>query len=146
MKSYNKNTSWTFQLQNHITDKHFQGFINRDKWSGIKNNQSYIVNLDNSSGPGTHWVGVECHNNQILYFDPFAVSPFQELITNKYSGQSIHWNTQIIQSLESTSCGWFVVDFINKVRDLESFEQFINKWANDAYVNEQLVEEIFNLD
>ena len=47
-------------------------------------NESAIVNLDSTSGPGTHWVCYKKRKNKVKYLDSFGnLKPPNELI--KYS-------------------------------------------------------------
>jgi len=34
-------------------------------------NENSIMNLDNATGPGTHWIEYAKRNNRIVYFDNF---------------------------------------------------------------------------
>jgi len=40
--------------------------------SGAHRNESGIVNLDNATWPGNHWVAYAKRNNRIVYFDSFG--------------------------------------------------------------------------
>ena len=40
--------------------------------NGPRYNESAIVNLDDASGPGTHWVAYRKRGNKVLYFDSFG--------------------------------------------------------------------------
>ncbi len=39
----------------------------------IRKNESMIINLDNSTGRGTHWVCFSKKDNVINYFDSFGI-------------------------------------------------------------------------
>ena len=78
----------------------------------------YILNMDTSDGPGTHWVtyyvDVEFgapNSNSIQYFDPFGMPPPQNLVIamekSKLSG--ISYNATDYQSMSSTACGYFSI-------------------------------------
>lgn len=69
----------------------------------------WIVNLDDSTGPGTHWVLVSLLNPEIsVYMDPFAVDPAREILAfmKKWRPESA-MNENIIQDVNSTNCGYF---------------------------------------
>ena len=56
--------------------------IPRDKIPNkiVKNNEFFVVNLDDSSGKGTHWVAISNFNDNLLYFDSFGVVPPEEIL------------------------------------------------------------------
>ena len=71
----------------------FNGVYSRDNLSKIKDG-AYVINLDEYSDIGTHWVALYVKNNDITYFDSFGVehmpkeiikfinSPSQNKMTN----------------------------------------------------------------
>ena len=49
--------------------------------SGVHRNESDIVNLDDATGPDTHWVAYAKRNNRVIYFDSFGnLRPPKELV------------------------------------------------------------------
>ena len=50
----------------------FNGVYSRDNLQKIKNG-GYIINLDENSDIGTHWVALYVQNNNVTYFDAFGV-------------------------------------------------------------------------
>lgn len=99
--------------------KSFVGCYPKDKLKNIKINKkksmSCIVNLDNSKGPGTHWVC--CYYNPRLphsyYIDSFGL-PCPKSVTKflKKYNKPIFYNDVNIQSLDSHRCGAFCIDII----------------------------------
>jgi len=74
----NKNTVWhNYQCAIERTRRrmrvpYFRVFMcNMLSTSGAHRNES-IVNLDNATGPGTHWVAYAKRNNRVVYFDSFG--------------------------------------------------------------------------
>ena len=53
---------------------HFRGVFLRNALptSDARRNESGIMNLDNATGPGTHWVAYAKRNNCVVYFDSFG--------------------------------------------------------------------------
>ena len=46
-----------------------------------KDEGMYIINLDDSTGPGTHWGAVISDmSDRAIYFDSFGLSPPQEIV------------------------------------------------------------------
>ena len=114
--------------------------ISRDEIKNIKNNNSYIVNLDDTKGPGTHWIGLYYKKNQILYFDCFGLKPPQELLNLKI--EYIYNSTQY-QNLYSTTCGYFSLYFINEIHK-RSFVDVVQPLKhNNTIYNEHFIEYYF---
>lgn len=99
---------------------------------------SYIINLANSTDPGTHWVGLYMKNRQAYYFDSFAIVPpkavmrFIERYTSNY-----YSNNQQIQNINSGYCGQYVLLFLytmdrsrNKLSAFRDYEKF---FSTDLY-------------
>ena len=55
--------------QNELT---FNGVYSGDNLTEIKDG-TYLINLDEYSDVGTHWVALNVNNNNITYFDSFGV-------------------------------------------------------------------------
>lgn len=71
-----------------------------------------IVNLDESSGPGTHWVAYRKNGANIEYFDSFGnLKPPQELV--KYLGKNIKYNHKRYQQFNTFICGHLCLKFLN---------------------------------
>ena len=62
-----------------------------------------ILNLDDTSGNGTHWVAWWKVKNEKYYFDSFGIQPPNELV--KYLQSPIYYNTEQIQQSNQVFCG-----------------------------------------
>lgn len=73
-----------------------------------------IVNLDNSSGSGTHWVAYNKNKKDVIYFDSFGnLQPPIELI--KYLGYNMQYNYNSYQSYNTIICGHLCLAFLNQL-------------------------------
>ena len=73
--------------------KNFKVVISRDEIpTKVKNipGQSFIINLDNTEGPGAHWVAVKITADYVNYFDSFGLQPPQELVTLCYAFNKLY--------------------------------------------------------
>ena len=62
-----------FQIQKYYENEpRFNGVYSRDNLTEIKNG-AYIINLDEYSDIGTHWIALQVNNNDVTYFDCFGV-------------------------------------------------------------------------
>lgn len=70
-----------------------------------------IVNLDESSGRGTHWVSYYKHGNNIIYYDSFGnLKPPKEIIL--YLGNKIKYNHTVYQNYDTVNCGHLCLKFL----------------------------------
>ena len=76
----------------------------------MKNNQSSIVNLADSSNKGTHWIGMKFVNNKLFYFDSYGIEFIPDIIKKQY--KEIITNIYRIQSIDSNQCGRYCILFI----------------------------------
>ena len=78
-------------------------------------NGCYIINLDDSTGLGTHWVALFIKNNIAIYFDsygesfPLAVYEF----CHRRSDINLIQNNIQLQYIESNVCGWWCIYFLH---------------------------------
>ena len=82
----------------------FNGVYSRDNLSEIKNG-AYVINLDEFSDIGTHWVALYVHNGDVTYFDSFGVEHIpKEIKTFVHRSLSIKTNIFRIQAYDSIMC------------------------------------------
>ena len=72
----------------------------------------YIINLDDESCKGTHFVALFIDRNFAGYFDSFGIEYIPQEILNKIKDKSIIHNIFRMQNNESIVCGFYCVAFI----------------------------------
>ena len=95
--------------------KHSENYIgtySKDNVPILKNNQSTIINLQDSDKNGSHWVSYKNIDNKIFYFDSYAIAYIPDIIKNQYPNHKFICNIYRIQSLNSDQCGRFYILFI----------------------------------
>ena len=108
------------------------------------------MNLDEREGKGTHWVGFLHHSDPTLslYFDPLGLPPPEELTTHY---KPLTYNTNQIQDVSSTLCGYFVClffKFMHKYEDkYEGFYAMTHGiFGSDTKENERvLLENVYDI-
>ena len=93
----------------------------------------YIINLDYSTGPGTHWVALYNVGPKPIYFDSFGVWKPKELTKIK----NLVFNDYRIQSRNSRSCGLYCIyvcdqllasrEFIDILLDFSPIDFMLNE-------------------
>ena len=65
--------------------KNYIGTLSKDNCPVLENNQSTIINLQESDKVGSHWVSYKKIGNKIFYFDSYAVSFIPDIIKKSIS-------------------------------------------------------------
>lgn len=102
----------------------FRGVFMKDKLPKVMwENETAIVNLDNTTGDGTHWVCYKKLQNTVYYFDSFGnLSPPQELLHYFNPAENILYNTVTWQKKNTNICGHLCLDFLaTSINTLKSF-------------------------
>ena len=90
----------------------FKGVYMRNELKGKGNpNESLIVNMDDSTGNGTHWTSLFVTDNDSYYFDSFGLPPPKEVISY-CPDNSRYYNTFKIQKPEEVICGHYCIYII----------------------------------
>ena len=102
-----------FEIQKYYQNEpRFNGVYSRDNLPKIKDG-AYIINLDEYSDIGTHWVALWVNNNNVTYFDSFGVEHIPKEIKKFIKGKNIKTNIFRIQACDSIMCGYFCIGFID---------------------------------
>ena len=90
----------------------FNGVYSRYNLQNIRD-EAYIINLDEYSDIGTHWVALYVQNNDVTYFDSFGVEHIPKEIRTFIGNKNIKTNIFRIQAYDSIMCGYFCIRFID---------------------------------
>ena len=85
-------------------------YLEPRKYAGLDIKKFYIINMDDHTGEGTHWVLCSLLNKDIgVYCDSFACPPPKEVLQfmKRYRDTNV-MNDNIIQDVNSTNCGYFM--------------------------------------
>ena len=84
--------------------------INNKPWK----RECGIINLDNSKGPGTHWIAYSKNHNNIQYYDSFGnLKPPAEVV--KYLGNKLWYNYNKHQQFNTYNCGHLCLKFLSSL-------------------------------
>jgi hypothetical protein len=94
----------------------FRGvFMKDDLPTKMWYNESGIINLDNSDGPGTHWVCYKKLGLTIYYFDSFGnLPPPKEVQIYFRSAKQVFYNYERHQPDNTSICGHLCLEFLAK--------------------------------
>ena len=74
---------------------------------------AYLVNLDEYSYIGTHWIALYVNNKTVTYFDSFGIEHIPKEMKNVIKNKNILANIYRVQNYDSIMCGYFFIGFIN---------------------------------
>src|SRR6218665_2913468 len=91
-----------------------------------RTNECDILNLDDSSGSGTHWVCWIKRGNYKAYFDGYVLPPPVELV--KYLHNPVYYNSERIQPDNKVFCRHLCLYVLKKnSNDDCNFQKVMNK-------------------
>jgi hypothetical protein len=105
------------QLAKHMHIPYFRGVFMRDSLpiGGIYQNESGIINLDDTDGPGTHWVAYAKRGDRAIYFDSYGnLRPPKELV-RYLNVTKIEYNHTSYQTYNQSNCGQLCLQFLREV-------------------------------
>ena len=91
----------------------FNSVYSRDNLPKRIKNGAYVINLDEYSDVGTHWIPLYVKDNEVIYFDSFGVEHVLKEIKRFIGYKNIKTNIFTIQADNSIMCGYFCIGFID---------------------------------
>ena len=130
-----------FKIENYYQNEPiFNGVYSRDNLPKIKDG-AYVINLDEYSDIGTHWVALYVQNNNVTYFDSFGVEHIPKEI-KAFIDRSLSITTTIfrIQAYDSIMCGYFCIGFIDFMHAGKTLTEFTNLFSpNGLKKNDDII-------
>ena len=127
-------------LTNFEIQSKFNGVYSRDNLPKTIKDGAYVINLDEYSDIGTHWVALYVKNNDVTYFDSFGVEHIPKEIKTFISNKNIKTNIFRIQAYDSTMCRYFCIGFINFMLSGKTLTDFTNLFSpNDFKGNDDKI-------
>ena len=129
-----------FEIQKYYQNEpRFNGVYSRDNLPKIKDG-AYVINLDEYSDIGTHWVALYVRNNNITYFDSFGVEHIPKEIKTFIDNKNIKTNIFRIQAYDSTVCRYFCIGFIDFMLAGKALTEFTNLFSPNNFIkNDNIV-------
>ena len=130
-------------------NKHFAGCYAQDEIQFLSIQSfpvCFIVNFDERSRRGSHWIALRITRKKVEVFDPLGFNskvwpkiPFHLLLFLKTLSfdRKIIFNRQI-QSVKSSLCGYFCLYFI-MARNRFSFQTICSSFSSDLFKNDSIL-------
>ena len=127
-------------LTNFEIQKYYENVFSRDNLPNKIKDGGYVINLDDYSDIGTHWVALYVKNNDITYFDSFGVEHIPMEIIKFIGRKNIIANIFRIQAYDSIMCEYFCIGFIDSMFKSESLTDYANLFSlNDFLTNDDII-------
>ena len=97
------------------------------------NDGAYIINFDDYSDIGAHWVALHVKNNVVTYFDSFGVEHIPKEIKTFINSKNIKTNIFRIQAYNSMMWGYFCIAFIDFMLVGKTLAEFTNLFSPDNF-------------
>ena len=122
----------------------FNGVYSRDNLPNKNKDGIYVINLDEYSDIGTHWIALYVKNNDITYFDSFGVEHIPKEIIKFIGHRNVIANIFRIQAYDSILCGYFCIGFINFMFKGKTLTDFTNLFSPyDFKKNDDIIMSFF---
>ena len=122
-----------FKINEILKDvKNFIGTFSKDNVPILKNNESTIVYLADSSNKRTHWIAMKFIDNKLFYFDSYGIPFIPDIIKKQY--KKIITNMYRIQSNNSNVCGKFCIMFIkSNIQNESDYIKFLLQFHKNKF-------------
>ena len=123
-----------FEIQKYYKNEpRFNGVFSWDNLPKIKDGAD-VINLDEYSDIGTHWVALYVQNNNVTYFDSFGVELIpKEIKAFINNDKNIKINIFRIQATDSTMCGCFCIGFIDFMLAWKTLTEYANLFSSNNF-------------
>ena len=123
-----------FEIQKYQNEPRFNGVYSKDKRSSAKTKDgAYVINLDEYSDIGTHWVALYVQNNDVTYFDSFGVEHIPKEIKTFIGNKNIKTSIFRIQAYDLIMCGYFCIGFIDFILAGKTLTEFTNLFSPNNF-------------
>ena len=99
-----------FEIQQYYQNElRFNGVYSRDNLPNKIKDWTYVINLDEYSDIGTHWVALYLNNNDVTYFDSIGEEHIPKEIKKFIGSKNVITNIFGIQAYDSIMCAYFCI-------------------------------------
>ena len=97
---------------------------------------TYVINIDEYSDIGTHWVVLWVNNTNVTFFDTFGVEHIPKEIIKSIENRNINTNIFRIKAYDSM-CGYFCIGFIDFMFKGKTLTEYTNIFSpnDDTILN-----------
>ena len=124
-----------FEIQAYYqSEPRFIGVYSRDNLPDQIKDGAYVINLDEYSDIGTHWIALYVNNKTVTYFDSFGVEHISKEVKKIVNNnKNIIGNIFRIQAYDSVMCGYFCIAFIDYMFMGKSLADYTNLFSPNNF-------------
>ena len=135
------------RIKNYENESRFNGVYSGDNLPNKIKDGAYVINLDEHSDIGTHWIALYVKNNDITYFDSFGVEHVPKEIV-KFIGRpsssaslrkNVIANIFRIQAYDPIMCGYFCIAFIDFMLKGKSLIEYANLFSPNDFAKNDII-------
>lgn len=127
----------------------FIGVIPQDYLSNFKIVSfpvSFVINLDLSNQPGSHWIGILLSTTDIKIYDSLSLDPqmspnkpsFLLNFLKKFKSSHTIYLTPHLQPINSNTCGFYCIFFLYSSLFL-SFNDTLSIFSTNCFLNDKIL-------
>ena len=130
-----------FEIQAYYQNEpRFIGVYSRDNLPDKEKDGAYVINLDNYSDIGTHWIALYVNNKTVTYFDSFGIENIPKEVKQFIGNRNIISNIYRIQNYDSVMCGYFCIGFVDYMFKDKSLKEYTNLFSpNNFKKNDDII-------
>ena len=122
------------------SEPRFNRVYSRDNLPNKIKDGAYVINLDENSDFGTHWIALYVKAKTITYFDSFGIEHISKEIKKFTNNKNKIANIFRIQAYDSVMCGYFCIGFIDFMIKANSLTEFTNLFSpNNFKKNDDMI-------
>ena len=134
-----------FEIQAYYQDEpRFIGVYSRDNLPNKIKDGAYVINLDEYSDIGIHWIALYVNNKTVTYFVSFGIEHIPKEVKKFIGNRNIISNIYRIQNYDSVMCGYFCIGFIDFMFKGKSLTDYTNRFSpNNFKKNDDIILKYF---
>ena len=106
---------------------------NSDDETNFPHFSAYVINLDEYSDIGTHWIALYVNNKTVTYFDSFGVEHIPKEIKKFINNKNIVADIFRLKAYDSVMCGYFYIGFIDFMLKGNNLTDFTNLFSPNNF-------------
>ena len=123
-----------FEIQKYYQNEpRFNGVYSRDYLPIKIKDEVYVINLDDYSDIGTHWIALYALNENVTYFDSFGLEHIPKEIKILFEKSIVVANIFSIQASDPVMCRYFCIGFIDFMLTGKTLTDFTNLFAPNNF-------------
>ena len=127
-------SSTNFKIQNYYQNEpRFNGVYSRDNLPDKIKDGTYVINLDEYSDVGTHWIALYVNTKTVTYFDSFGVEHIPKEIKKFINNKNIIVNIFRIKANDLIMWGYFCIGFIDFMFKINSLTDFTDLFSANNF-------------